>query len=141
MKATVKQVPIKQRLSRWDLIRFQISTYCILRRIQITDADIDMLTLLAIVGKIELTAFCELLNKTELSLGPRVKKKSGKEVEYKYVFNSLQSARNAILKISKIGLIKQEGKSHIKVELSHDIEIHTEANLLINYQFLCIASD
>ena len=101
MKAQVNQVLILQRLSRWELIRFQIQSHCILRHIQITDADLDMLTLLALHGQIELTQFCEQLIKTELSSGIRLKKKSGASKEYPFIFNSLQSARNAISKISK----------------------------------------
>lgn len=138
MKATVKPVTIKQRLSRWNLIRFQINTYCILRNIKITNADLDMLALLSLLNTTSLSTFCELLTKTELSTGVRIKKQSGKETEYKYIFNSLQSARNAIARIIELGLIKSQGKGNIKIQISSDIEVHTDLNLLINYQFLCL---
>lgn len=140
MKATVKQVEIKQRMTRWSLIRYQILTWCSLRNIQISNSDLDMLALLSVLGKTKLTVFCEELVKTELSTGPRVKKQKGKEKEYKFIFDSLQSARNACGKVCELGLIKKEGKnkSNIKIVLSPEIEIYTEPNLLINYKFLCL---
>ena len=143
MKATVKQVPIRQRLSRWNLIRFQVLAWCSLRSIQVTNSDIDTLVLLAILGKTKLTILCEELIKTELSTGPKIKKCKGIDKEYKYIFDTKQSARNELGKMIGLGLVKREGKnkSNIKVWLNPEMDIHTEQNLLVNYQLLTIESD
>jgi len=140
MKATVKPVQIKQRISRWGLIRYQILSWCALRGIQITNADLDMLVLLAILGKTKLSTFCEELIKTESSCGTKIKKYKGTEKEYKYIFDSCQSARNALSKMSELGLVSRKGrnKSNIQVWINPLMEIHTDANLLINYQLLCL---
>lgn len=140
MKINVKQIIKKHKLSRWELVRFQILIWCSLRHIQITNAILDMLALLAIIGKTEFTQFCEELTKTELSIGPRKKKSSGKEIEYKYIFNSLQSARNAILKSIEQGLILREHKKHI-IELNPLMDIIIENNLLYNFQLLTLESN
>lgn len=141
MTTTVKQISIKQRISRWNLIRIQILIWCSLRNIQISSADIDMLVLLSIIGKIKLTHFCEELTKTELSNITKIVK--SKEKEFKFIFNSLQSARNAVSKVSSLGLIKKEGKnkSNINIFINPEIELYIENNLLINYQFLSVDSN
>ena len=142
MKATVKQVPIRQRISRWGLIKFQVLSWCSLRNIQVTNSDLDTLVLLAVLGKTKLTAFCEELVKTESSTGPKIKKNKTTSKEYKYIFDSVQSARNDLAKLTEKGLIKREGrnKSNIQVWINPEMEIHTEANLLISYQLLCLDS-
>jgi len=142
MKASVQQVAIKQRISRWGLIRFQILAWCSLRNIQVTNSDLDALALLAILGKTKLTAFCEELVKTEASTGPKFKKNKGIDKEYKYIFDSCQSARNDLRKLAEKNLIKREGKnkSNIQVWINPEMNIHTEANLLINLQLLTLDS-
>ena len=139
----VTQIPIRQRVSRWNLIKFQILAWCSLRNIILTNADIDMLVLLALLGKVKLTQFCEELTKTEYSWGVRIKKCKGLDKEYKYIFDTCQSARNASSKVEELGLIKREGrnKSNIKVWINPEMDIHIEPNLLINYQILSVATD
>jgi len=135
MTTKVKQVPIRQRVSRWNLIRFQILTWCFLRNIQVTNADIEALVLLSILGRTKLTSFCEQLCTTELNISHKHKRE-----DFKYIFNSKQSARNAMSKLHELGLIKREGKnkSNINLWLNPEMDIYTDQNLLINYQFLSI---
>jgi len=142
MKASVQQVAIKQRISRWGLIRFQILAWCSLRNIQVTNSDLDALALLALMGKTKLTAFCEELVKTEASTGPKFKKNKGTNKEYKYIFDSCQSARNDLRKLAEKNLIKREGrnKSNIQVWINPEMDIHIDSNLLVNLQLLCLDS-
>jgi len=135
MTTKVKQVPIRQRVSRWNLIRFQILTWCFLHNIQITNVDIEALVLLSILGKTKLSSFCEQLCLTELNISHKHKRK-----DFKYIFNSKQSARNAISKLCELELIKRDSKnkSNIGLWLNPEMDIHTDQNLLINYQFLSI---
>lgn len=140
MKATVKQISIKQRLDQWSMIRFQILIWCSLRNIRLTDSMLDMLALLSLMGKVDQTKFCEIVSSTKLSTGVRIKKIRGIEKEYVNIFNSSQSARNSIVKAIELGLIKKEHKKH-DIEISDNIEILNDTNLLINYQFLCIEAN
>jgi len=140
MKAVVKQIPLRQRISRWNSVKFQMITWCFLRNIQITNADLDLLVLLSIVGKTKLTKFCELLVNTNSSAGVKIKKHKGETKAFEHIFNSLQSARNAVDKLYELQLIKREGKnkSNLSVLINPEIEIYPDNNVLINYQFLCI---
>jgi hypothetical protein len=62
--------------------------------------------------------------------------------EYKYIFDSCQSARNDLSKLAEKNLIKREGKnkSNIQVWINPEMDIHTGANLLINLQLLTLDS-
>jgi hypothetical protein len=140
MKIAVKQIVKKQRLSKWDLIRFQILVWCFLKNIQITDTLLDMLSLLCITGKVDQSRFCEELVRKERSSGIKIKKEDGKDKEYKYIFNSVQSARNAIGKAIDLNLISREHKQH-DIEINSELGIIIENNLLIDYQLLSIETD
>ena len=138
MKVVVKQVVVKQRLSWWELIRYQIHTWCSFRHIQITNSDLELLSLLSLIGETDLTSFCIRLASTEPTTGVKVRRIQGRDKEFKYIFNSPQSARNAVAKLIKLKLIDRKGKGNIKISLSKEIEVYTESNLLINYQLLSI---
>ena len=56
--ALVNQVQKRIRMSKNDIIKYQILTYCYINRIAVSDSDLDCLTLLATLGPIELTSFC-----------------------------------------------------------------------------------
>ena len=56
--AIVKQVQKKVIMSKRDIIKFQLITHCYLNKITVSDSDLECLTLLSILGPIELTHFC-----------------------------------------------------------------------------------
>ena len=53
--AIVNQVDKRVKMSGWQIVKYQILTHCYLYNIQVSESDLDCLTLLAIEGDQELT--------------------------------------------------------------------------------------
>ena len=121
--AIVNQVEKKVRMDHWDIIKFQILTYCYLNHIPVSDADLDLLTLLAISGEQELSTFCE-------------------KAAARKIFKSSQTVRNAVGKAEQKLLVRKEEKkkSKKKISLSPEIQVLTEGNILLDYKFLSVAA-
>lgn len=80
--AVVNQIDKKARMSKWDIVKYQILTHCYINKISVSEADLNCLTYLALEGDQELTSFC---NKAHL----------------KEIFSSIQSVRNCLTKAEK----------------------------------------
>lgn len=119
--AIVNQVAKKVVLPRWEIVQFQIVVHCYLNSISISTADLDCLTHLGVDQEVELTEFCNKI--TDLG-----------------VFKSPQSARNALSKAEKKGLIIKQGKSKKKIAINPNVNIQTEGNILLDYKFAHIES-
>ena len=119
--AIVSQVAKKVGLPRWNIEQFQIMVHCYLNDVSVSSADLDCLTHLGVDQEAELTEFCNKI--TDLG-----------------VFKSPQSARNALSKAEKKGLIIKKGKSKKKISVHPDINIQTEGNILLDYKFAHIES-
>lgn len=119
--ALVNQVEKRVRMSTWQVVKYQIITHCYLYDIQVSEADLNCLTFLAIEGDQELTSFCN-------------------KAFDKKIFSSTQSVRNCLTKAEKKGLIKKEGKNKKKIYISPDMKVSSNGNVLLDYKFLCIAS-
>ena len=128
----------KYKMNIWELIRFQIIIYCSVNHIKMSDPLIDTLSLLALLDKSDLKTFCGRLTTTYLSSGARVKRKSGKDKEYPFIFNSEQSARNFVLKLVKQGLIIKDKHS---VFINPSVRVVTQQHNILNYQFVAIDTD
>lgn len=113
--------------------------WCSLRHIQVTQSVLDMLTLLSLTGRTEISKFCEDLTKTELFPGLKQKSFSGKEKLGGVVFKSTQSARNTIIKAIEQGLIIRIGRKH-QIEINPSMNVINDDNLLVNYQLLTLGS-
>ena len=105
----------------WDIVKFQILTHCYLNKIQVSDADLNCLTLLAINGEQELTQFCNIVHIEE-------------------IFRSTQTVRNALTKAEKKNLILKEGKSKKRIAINPSLKIQTTGNILLDYKFLALAT-
>lgn len=117
--ALVNQVDKRVRMTRWDIVKFQLMTHCYLFKIPVSEADLNCLTFLAMQGEQELTQFCT------------------QAAEQKY-FSSTQSVRNCLTKAEKKKLIKKEGKNKKKIYIHPELKIHAEGNILLDYKFLCV---
>jgi hypothetical protein len=122
MALVVRKVEKKAKLSREVLVKYQILTYCFLNDIQVSDADLNSLALLAHIGEPELTEFCLT-------------------VSDKNIFKSPQSARNAITKAEKKKLIIKNGKNKKTIRLNLDIEVYCDGTIFLEYKFLGIESE
>lgn len=121
MMAIVNQVAKKVVLPRWEIVKFQILVHCYLTNITVSSADLDCLTTLGVEGEAELTEFCN-------------------SITDKNIFKSSQSARNAISKAEKKGLIVKKGRSKKRISLHPEINLQAEGNILLDFKFAHIES-
>ena len=119
--AIVNQVDKRVKMSGWQIVKYQILTHCYLYNIQVSESDVDCLTLLAMEGDQELTSFCN-------------------KAHDKQIFSSTQSVRNCLTKSEKKGLIKKEGKNKKKIFINPELKVHSSGNILLDFKFLSIAS-
>jgi len=119
--AIVNKVDKRMKMARWDIVKFQLLTYCYLYKVQVSDADLECLTLLAMEGDQELTSFCNKAND-------------------KKIFSSIQSVRNCLTKAEKKNLLVKEGKNKKKIYINPVLNIQSEGNILLNYQFLSVVT-
>lgn len=119
--AVVNQIEKKAVMNNWDVIKYQLLTHCYLYKIQVSEADLNCLTLLALEGEQELTSFCY-------------------KVFDRKIFSSSQSARNSLAKCEKKSLIIKEGKNKKKIYIHPDIKLISSGNILLNFKILSLAS-
>jgi hypothetical protein len=117
--AIVNQVDKRMRMDTWQIVKYQILTHCYLYNIQVSEADLDCLTYLAIEGEQELTSFCI-------------------KAHAKNIFSSTQSVRNCLTKAEKKNLIVKEGKNKKKININPIMNVHSKGNVLLDYKFLSI---
>jgi hypothetical protein len=116
--AIVNQVQKKVMMSKRDVVKFQILTHCYINRITLSDSDLECLTLLSIIGPIELSSFCF-------------------EASDEYtIFKSEQTVRNCINKCEKNALVVKDSKNKKIVMISPNLKIQTEGDILLDYKFL-----
>lgn len=120
--ALVNQVEKRVKLSKWEIVKYQLLTHCYLYKIGMSDSDLNCLTLLAISGESELTSFCN------------------KAFE-KNIFSSIQSVRNCLAKAEKRKMIVKEGKNKKKISIHPDVKLHADGNILLDYKFLSVEAN
>ncbi len=113
--ALLNTVSKKVLVTNWDIIKFQLVTYCFLNRIPISDSDLDCLSFLGQLGESELTTFCSVVSE-------------------KKIFKSSQTVRNVITKAEKFNLILKQGNSKKKILLNPDLKIQTKGNILLDFK-------
>lgn len=106
-------------MNKWDIVKYQILTHCYLKKINVSDSDLDCLTLLCINGEQELTSFCT-------------------EVHNRNIFKSSQTVRNVLTKAEKKQLIVKEGRSKKRISINPLLQVETTGNILLDYKFLAV---
>jgi len=117
--ALVNQVQKRVRMPKWDIVKFQIMTYCFINRITMSDSDLNCLTLLSFNQPIELTEFCYDASSEE-----------------EWIFKSPQTVRNCINKAEKNGLVVKDPTNKKIISISPDLKVQTEGTVLLDYKFL-----
>jgi len=115
--AIVNKVDLKHQVDINVSIKYQIVTYCFFNDTLISNSDLKFLTELAKEKSIELTKFC---NKTV----------------NEDIFKSAQSARNAITKAEKKGLLIKTGHNKKTIKLNPDINVQSNGLVLLDYKIL-----
>ena len=119
--AIVNQVDKKAQMNSWQIVKYQILTYCYINNIQVNDSELDCLTHLAINGEQELTSFCNAIYESK-------------------IFSSSQSARNCLTKLEKKRMILKEGKNKKRIFLNPLLDVQAKGNILLNYKFLSVVA-
>lgn len=119
--AVVNQIEKKVVMTNWEVVKYQIVTHCYISKIQVSEADLNCLTYLALEGEQELTSFCL-------------------KVYEKNIFSSAQSARNSLSKCEKKKLIVKEGKNKKKILLNPELKILSKGSILLNFKILSLAT-
>jgi hypothetical protein len=112
-----KKVPMSQR----DIIKYQLITYCFMKDIQLSNNELDCLTLLGAFGEFELSEFCNVA------------------VEEK-IFKTAQTVRNFLTKAAnkKLNLVKKEGTNKKKIYLNKELDIQTEGNIILDFKIFYV---
>lgn len=114
--AEVNKVTLIKRFSKKDIIRLQLNTHCFISKVIVSEADLDCLTLLAISGDQDLSAFCQ-------------------HVSDEKIFRTTQTVRNAISKAEKKKLLIKTGKSKKRISIHPGLNIQTAGNIILDYTF------
>lgn len=116
--ALVNQVQKRVVMSRNDVIKFQILTHCYINRITMSESDLECLTLLSLLGPIELSHFCYEASD-----------------EHK-IFKSEQTVRNCINKCEKNNLVSKDPSNKKVVFIDPALKVQTEGDVLLDFKFL-----
>jgi hypothetical protein len=117
--ALVNQVQKKVKMSKWDVVKFQILTHCYINKITMSESDLDCLTLLSFNEPIELTNFC-----------------LDASAEEDWIFKSPQTVRNSINKSEKNKLVIKDSSNKKLIKLNPGLKIQTNGTILLDYKFL-----
>ena len=117
--AIVNQVQKRVKMSKWEVVKFQILTHCYINKITLSDSDLQCLTLLSFNQPIELTDFCYDASSEE---DP--------------IFKSSQTVRNSLNKSEKNNLIIKDQSNKRLIKLNPELKIQTEGTILLDYKFL-----
>ena len=116
--SVVNQVQKKVKISKWQIVKYQILTHCYLSDIILSNSDLDCLTLLSFNQPIELSNFCLDASSEEDS-----------------IFKSPQSVRNSLNKSEKNKIIIKDLKNKKLILLNPSLKIQTNGNILLDYKF------
>lgn len=119
--AIVKKVNLKLKVDIDTSIKYQILTYCFFNNILLSNSHLKFLCELAKNDNVELTKFCIDLVKQD-------------------IFKSPQSARNAITKAEKKGLLSKKGTNKKTILINPNINVQKEGLVLLDYKVLGNAS-
>lgn len=119
--AQVNQVIKKGVMTKWEVVKYQLLTYCFIKKLHVSDAEMDCLVLLAIDDD-DLNVLCK------------------KACEMN-IFKTPQSVRNSLNKLEKKNLISKKGKNKKKLSINEEVGIVKDGNILLNYNFLSVEAN
>ena len=118
----VNQVSKKVKMDKGDIVKYQLLTHCYLEKINVSNADLDCLTMLAFNEEVELTEFCN-------------------NASDEGIFKTPQSVRNAVIKFERKGMIEKNGKGRKMIRLATFLNVQAKGNVLLDYKFVSLESE
>jgi hypothetical protein len=127
----VNKIEKKYKLSRYDLVKYQIITELVFfKKEHLADSDLELLTWLGLHGPVDLTKFCSFVVKqTHVNIEPE-----------DFAVKS-QNIRNKITKLQKRGLVMKSNSYKKMIELTDTIAVHKVGNVLLDYKFLALETN
>lgn len=128
--AVVNKIQKVGHLDLWDIVKFQIHLHCHMKQINLSESDLESLTLLAINGEAELTSFCN---------AACIADERDRDPDLSFereIFKTPQSVRNSINKLENIGLIVKRGKSKKRITVNPEMNIQAKGNIFVEVKFL-----
>ena len=110
------------RVDKQQIIKFQISTYCFFNNIQLSNNELDCLTLLAAYGQYELSEFCNI------------------SVD-ENIFKSPQTVRNFFTRTCSLGLTIKEGTTKKTIEIAPKLQVLIKGNIILNYKIIYVTKE
>lgn len=117
-KANLVEKAIKMDLN--EIIKFQIATHCHLNNITISNSDLNCMSLLGLLGEVDLSEFCVI-------------------VSNKKIFKTTQTVRNCLARMEKSELIIKDGPSKKRfIKLNPKLNIQVIGNIVLLYKVISI---
>lgn len=124
----VNRIQKKIRVTSHDLVKYQIMTEVMFfAKEHLIPSDIELLTLLALWGPMELGVFCTQAAKT---LNPGIKPEE--------IAVRAQNVRNRIVKLEKRALVEKNKRGKKMIEITRRIPVAAKGNVLLDYNFLAV---
>jgi len=120
--AQANLVQKKVRMDHRDIIKYQLLTYCFMKDIQLSNNELDCLTLLGVFGEFELSEFCNVA------------------VEEK-IFKTAQTVRNFLTKAQNNKLVHKEGTNKKRISLMSTLEIQTQGNIILDFKIFYVTQE
>jgi len=127
----VKKVTKKLRVSNSDVIKYQLITEIVFFKNEyLIPSDLDILILLVMWGPMELVGFCMDAAK---QLYPNT---APEDLSIRS-----QNVRNRIVKLEKRNIVTKSKTGRKIISLNPDINIQSEGNILLDYNYLAVESN
>ena len=121
--AKVNLVEKKVQMGHRDIIKFQLITHCFINGIQLSNSELNCLTLLGAYGECELADFCN------------------SAVEEK-IFKTAQTVRNFLTKLEKkTKIVLKSGTSRKKICLNPELKVQAAGNILLDYKIVHVVTE
>ena len=122
----VNRIQKKVRLNAHDLVKYQIMTEVVFfGKEHLIPSDMELLTLLALWGPVELVSFC---TKAAKHLYPEMKPEE--------IAVRSQNVRNRIVKLEKRKLVEKSKSGKKMIQIASRITLASDGNVLLDYNFL-----
>jgi len=124
----VNKVQKKVRVNYHDLVKYQIMTEVMFfGKEHLIPSDMELLTLLALWGPMELGGFC---TKAAKHLYPDMKPEE--------IAVRAQNVRNRVVKLEKRSLVEKSKRGKKMIQIAERIKLTAQGNVLLDYNFLAV---
>ena len=113
--AQANLVQKKVRMGQRDIIKYQLLTHCFINNIQLSNNELDCLTLLGVCGEFELSTFCTMAVDEN-------------------IFKTSQTVRNFLGKAVKSKLVDKTGTSKKIIKLNDLLSVQTNGNIVLDFK-------